>query len=99
MTPRADSTDWPCENDVQAEFNVDMNSSTVNSSTFTVTTPTSGSVTGDVSYIAATKTATFNPDSDLSFSTTYTVTLEGVKSSTGTRMTIVSWEFTTVAQP
>jgi hypothetical protein len=82
---------------VQAQFDVPLDPTTVNSSTFTVST--GGVATpGTVVYNDAARTATFTPSSPFAFSTTYTVTVAGIKSAAGVAMgTPVSWAFTTSA--
>jgi hypothetical protein len=54
-------------------FSEAMNPATINGTTITM----SGGVVGSVTYDAATRTATFNPSSDLAASTSYTVTILG----------------------
>jgi len=63
---------------VTATFSVDMDSSTLTPSTFTLT-PQGSSVplAAQVTYDSASKTASLNPDSDLSDSTSYTAVIKG----------------------
>jgi Big-like domain-containing protein/malectin (di-glucose binding ER protein) len=76
-----------------------MNATTITTASFTLKTPTGASVASVVSYNAATKTATINPNVDLASLQTYTVTLTtAVKSSTGTPLAAAYiWKFQTVA--
>jgi uncharacterized repeat protein (TIGR01451 family) len=57
-----------------AVFNVPLNETTVDTTTFTLEGP-DGDVTGTVDYVTATQTATFDPDDGLEFNALYTATL------------------------
>jgi M6 family metalloprotease-like protein len=94
-SPASGATDVAISTPITATFSVEMDSSTVNTSTFTL----SGGVTGTVSYDSSTKTATFTPSSNLSYSTTYTATITtGIKDSTGNTMAAnYTWSFTTTS--
>ena len=72
---------------------------TITDLTFLVTDDILAPVGGVVAYDTLTKTATFNPDSDLLFDTEYTVTITtGVEDLTGIAMTLdYIWTFTTVS--
>jgi YVTN family beta-propeller protein len=78
---------------IKATFSKDMDASTINAGTFTM----SGGVNGSVTYNATTKTATFTPSTSLAESTTYTATITtGVKDSMGANMVDnFTWNFTT----
>jgi len=82
---------------VSAKFSEAMNSSTINASTFTLTGPSSASVSGVVTYDAASDTATFTPSSSLAASTSYTATITtGVKDMFGNALAGNDvWAFTT----
>jgi hypothetical protein len=79
---------------VNATFSETMQSSTINTDTFTVSGG-SGNISGTVSNSGT--TATFTPSANLSAFTTYTATVTtGAKDSTGTSMTSnYTWSFTT----
>ena len=63
---------------VTATFSVDMDSSTLTPSTFTLTRQGSSvPLAAQVTYDSASKTASLNPDSDLSDSTSYTALIKG----------------------
>ena len=81
---------------ISATFSEAMDSSTITTSTFTVSTG-GINISGTVSYDSTTKKATFTPSSNLSFPTTYTATITtGVKDSAGTAMVSnYTWSFTT----
>ena len=81
---------------ITATFSAAMDSSTITTSTFTVSTG-GINISGTVSYNSTTKTATFTPSSNLTFPTTYTATITtGVKDSAGTAMVSnYTWSFTT----
>ena len=87
--------------DISAEFSKEMNDLTITDLTFLVTDDLLAPVDGAVAYDALTKTATFNPDSDLNSDTEYTVTITiGVESTTGIAMDLdYIWTFTTDAAP
>ncbi|NVN90122.1 MAG: Ig-like domain-containing protein [Desulfuromonadales bacterium] len=76
-----------------ATFSKVMNSSTINTNTFTL----NNGVTGIVTYNASTNTASFTPSANLSASTTYTATIStGVKDTTGIPLAAnKTWSFTT----
>jgi Domain of unknown function (DUF4082)/Bacterial Ig-like domain len=52
-------------------------------------------VAGSAAYVDTTRTITFTPTASLAAGTSYTATVSGAKSSSGTQMTAVSWSFTT----
>ena len=56
-------------------------------------------VTGTTAYDAATVTATFTPQTDLAYSTTYTVNVSGARDPSGNTMAPISWSFQTSAPP
>jgi YVTN family beta-propeller protein len=78
---------------IQATFSKDMDASTINASTFTM----SGGVNGSVTYNSTTMTATFSPSTSLAETTTYTATItSGVKDSMGVNMVDnFTWNFRT----
>lgn len=78
----------------RVRFSEDMDSTTINTTTFLV-----AGVTGSVSYDAVTRIATFTPSASLAFNTTYTVTLtSGIKDLSGTSMTQTTFTFTTCGE-
>jgi hypothetical protein len=91
--PPGNATDVPTDAVITATFKEDMDSSTVNDTTFTL--QYNPFVSGTVAYDKGTRTATFTPDSLLSYSTTYTATITtGVKNSSGTPLASdFSWTF------
>jgi hypothetical protein len=96
MFPQSNATDVPLDVVVTATFKEDMDSLTINETTFTLqyNPPVSGTVT----YDKDTRTATFTPDSLLQHSTTYTATITtGAKNTSGTPLASdFSWGFTTI---
>jgi len=84
-----------------ATFNQPMNPTTITSSTFKLVGPGSTSVAGLVTYDIGTYTATFMPNSALTYSTSYTATITtGVVSASGAALASnYSWTFTTGANP
>jgi chitodextrinase len=89
---------------IAAVFSEGMNAATLTTSTFTVKIKQGSNplLAALVTYDAATRTATLNPDANLSNNTTYTVTVKGgvsgVKDSVGNALSSdFSWNFTTGA--
>lgn len=75
VTPPA-GTVGACPNMVvTATFSKAMNSTSINSSTFTLAGPGASPVTGTVTYDASSNTATFTPATALALSTLYTATI------------------------
>jgi hypothetical protein len=96
VNPAASTTEAGMDTHVQATFNIDIDPATINTNTFTLTSP-SKSVSGTVSYDTGTKTAMFNPAYSLAPLTTYTATISGVRDTDGNVMdTPYSWNFITV---
>ncbi len=100
VIPGNSSSNIPAGTDIDVTFDDNIDISTVNPSTFTLTP---GPVTGVYSYDSVNKTVVFNPDTDLSPLTLYTVNLTtGIKNTAGDGMAAdYSWSFTTApaAQP
>ncbi len=92
------ATDVSVSADITVPFSEAMDSSTINSTNITVVDGSGNAVSGVWSYSCT--TATFNPSSDLNYSTTYTVTVgTGVKDRAGNALgTSSSWSFTTIAR-
>jgi hypothetical protein len=82
---------------ITATFNKAMNPATINPTTFTLTGPGAVNVPGAVTYVAATKTATFTPLNPLAVSTLYTATITtGVADTFGDHLAAdFVWSFTT----
>ncbi|MBW6518960.1 MAG: Ig-like domain-containing protein [ANME-2 cluster archaeon] len=95
--PSNGASNAPLNTNITATFSEDMNVSTINNVSFTLTGATA--VLGTVSYNAGTRTATFNPDSNLNYNTTYTATITtAVTDVIGNAMNAnTDWTFTTVA--
>ncbi|MFH1625070.1 MAG: Ig-like domain-containing protein, partial [Pseudomonadota bacterium] len=92
--PSNGDTGVAVDSSVSATFSESVDSTTVNTNTFTLT-HAGGSVSGTVSL--SDKTATFIPSSDLTFDTEYTGTITtGVKDTAGNPIaTNFTWVFTT----
>ena len=84
---------------VVATFSEAMNSSTINSTTFTLTAPGPTPVTGTVTYDASSYAATFTPTSALALDTLYTATITtGAQDLAGDGLASdYVWTFTTSA--
>jgi hypothetical protein len=96
VAPANNATSVPINSNVTATFSEAMNSTTINSTTFTLKQG-STSVSGTVTYSGT--TATFNPGSDLAGGMVYTATITtGAKDAAGNAITSSKvWSFTTVA--
>jgi len=96
VTPPSGSANVAVGADVTATFNVAMDASTLNGTTFTLTKSGTGtgSVSGAVTYSG--NTATFNPNADLEAGATYTARITtGAKSQSGAALSAdYSWSFT-----
>jgi hypothetical protein len=84
--------------DVTVTFSSNIDTSTLNSSTFTLTGP-DGPIAGSVSYDSETRTATFSPSHSLPPLTQYTATITtGVRNVDGNALSSpYSWSFTTIS--
>jgi len=82
---------------VTATFSHDMNPTTINGTTFRLAGPGATNVTGTVSYVAATRIATFTPTATLAANTTFTATITtGAQDTFGTALAApFVWTFTT----
>jgi len=81
---------------ITATFSKNMDASTINASTFALSSP-EGGVAGTVSYDTASKTASFTSSGKLSFLTKYTAIIsDQVKDSSGSKLSVpYSFSFTT----
>jgi len=96
-TPPAVTSTTPVDNDtgvlvnttITAIFSEEIDASTITTTTFTLNSETSGTVSGSVTHND--NTATFTPSDNLSYNTTYTVTIKsgnnGVKDLAGNALT------------
>jgi M6 family metalloprotease-like protein len=93
--PAANATGVAVNTTIRATFNRSMNSTTINTTTFTL----NNGVTGTVSYDAGTKTATFTPSANLALNTSYTATITtGVTDAAGNHLPAAKvWSFSTVS--
>lgn len=102
-TPAGGASNVNAANAITATFSEPMNPSTLNSSTFTVTSGSSA-VAGTVTYNSGSNMATFTPSTTLAYGTTYTATIAsgttGALSSTGLPLASnYSWTFETGSSP
>lgn len=97
--PMADATAVSIATSVNATFSAPMAEATIDDVTFTLTGPDNVAVVGVISYLAANKTATFNPTADLAPGTTYTAVITtGAQAETGEMLASNHiWTFTTAA--
>jgi hypothetical protein len=101
VTP-LDAATGVCPNNglvITATFSKAMNPATLNTSTFTLAGSGGASVSGAVSYVAATNIATFTPSGALAASTAYTATITtGAQDTFGNGLAAnFVWTFTTSA--
>jgi hypothetical protein len=103
VTPTDAATNIEPGDTVKATFDMSMDPTTFNSSTFTVKDPSQNAVAATYSYDDATKTASFVANEGFSPNTTYTATLEGGTGSTVNNLAGIplasdyTWSFTTAA--
>jgi hypothetical protein len=99
-TPANLATNVPVTQVLSATFSKPMNPATINTSTFTLSSP-AGSVLCVVTYTATGSIATFTPTANLAYNTTYTATITtGATDSTGNHLNLnYVWTFTTSTRP
>lgn len=99
LVPADGATGVAVDTTLRATFNQAIDPDSVEGA-FALTGP-GGAVAGSVSYDPATRTATFTPDADLAWATTYTATVEGTVATTrgATLGGEASWSFTTADEP
>src|SRR3990170_931780 len=90
---------FPTDANIAATFNEPMDGATINDTTFLGSDSDGNNLSGRVTYDSDTRTATFLPAVQLSYSAMYTATLTtGVTDAGGNPLALdYSWEFTTVA--
>ncbi|HET7475821.1 MAG TPA: peroxidase family protein [Dermatophilaceae bacterium] len=102
-SPTAGATSVPIGSNVTATFSKDLNAATVTGTTFTlrVGTLATGTLVGRVvTYDAATRTATLNPNANLAPGTLYTARLRtGITDTAGNPLAPVTWSFTVDVAP
>ena len=97
VNPPVSDTEVAMEIQVQVTFNTDIDPLTLNTETFTLTSPSGIRVSGTVSYDTNTKTATFSPSVSLAPFTPYTATISNIRDMVGNSMSSpYSWSFVTV---
>jgi len=86
---------------ITATFSEDMNSGTIDMSTFTLACPAGTAVAGIVTYVSTSRVATFSPNADLPPNTTCTATITtGAQDMAGLGLASnFVWMFTTAATP
>ncbi|MEO8256999.1 MAG: DUF4082 domain-containing protein [Acidobacteriota bacterium] len=104
VAPAANATAVAIAAPVTGTFSEAINESTLNATTFELRDAASTLVPAAVSYSAATRTATLQPNAALAYSTVYTARLKGgaagIKDTTGNPIPAdVVWSFTTAAPP
>jgi len=88
-------------NNANIEVTFSENVTGVNANSFRVRNETIGQdIAGSVSYNAALRKAIFNPDNDLPFGKTFSVTLTGdIKDLSGNALNVTIWQFETGIEP
>lgn len=97
--PTRNELDVSVSSNISATFSIDMNASTIGSSTFLVSGLSSGPIQGTVTYDVPSRTATFNPSSDFLAGEQINVILtSGIQSSGGVPLWGGhTWSFTATA--
>ncbi|WP_345075681.1 peroxidase family protein, partial [Paeniglutamicibacter cryotolerans] len=95
-TPAVNATNVPLAENVTVTFSEPVTG--VNGTSVRLTAPSGATVAAVVSYDAATRTATLNPNANLAANTRYTVGLtNGIMDGTGNLLVATTWSFTTEA--
>ena len=96
VSPLDEATGVLVTTTISATFSEAMDPATITNTTFTL-----DGVSGTVTYDAGTKTATFDPTTNLAYNKTYTATITtGVKDLAGIGLAAVyNWSFTTELEP
>jgi hypothetical protein len=99
-SPAQNQLSVPVNANILVTFDMDMDQTTINDSTFIVNAWSTGLHRGAITYDSPTKTATLNPNEDFDKGEIVTVVLtNGIKSSDGTPMeSSYIWSFTTRAE-
>ncbi len=93
-TPAANATNVATNSNITATFSEPVTG--VNANTFRVTNSAGTAVSAVVTYNAATRTATLNPNANLLDDRTYTVQLtNGIRDTSGNTLAPTTWNFTT----
>ena len=95
--PVQNSDTAPVNTNVVAFFGIDMNETTINDTTFTLTQTGGAPVTATVSYDPATRSATLDPDTDLISGTEYSATISSTVEDAAGNTPLTSdfvWSFT-----
>ena len=99
VSPQQDQTGVPVNTLIQAEFDKDIDSTSLDNASFIVTDENNNPVDGTISYSAATRNAYFQPTADLAFNTGYSAVLTTqVTDTSGLSLeSDYEWRFTTGA--
>jgi fibronectin type 3 domain-containing protein len=100
-SPASGATNVQVGTTVRATFSKQVDSATLNGSSFTLRDAAGTQIPATVSYDGASSTATLTPSAPLSWSKTYTATLAGTVAATdgSTLGSAYSWSFSTVSCP
>ena len=101
MVPADGKTGIHLSATISGTFNQQMNQSTINPSTFSLSDPNGAILPGTISYNAFSFTATFTPRSPLAPNTTYMAAISGgvANVANSTLGADVTWSFTTGTTP
>ncbi len=96
-SPAQNELNVPVNTDISVTFDIDMDETTINDSTFVVNAWSTGLHEGTITYNSLTKTATLDPDSNFAVGGIVTVVLTaGIKSTFGCPLdSSYVWSFTT----
>jgi len=97
VNPTQNELSVPLEANISVTFDLDMDETTINSSTFKVNARSTGPHGGTITYDGPSRTTTFDPTDDFDVGEVVTVTLTtGIESSTGTSLEAsYTWSFDT----
>jgi hypothetical protein len=97
-TPAQNELNVPVSTNISVTFDVDMDQTTINDSTFVVNARSTGLHAGTITYDGPTKTATFDPAGGFAVGELVTVVLTGaIESAGGTPIKDHAWSFTAVS--
>ncbi|HBC46837.1 MAG TPA: hypothetical protein DEO84_01580 [candidate division Zixibacteria bacterium] len=98
ISPEQNELNVATNANISVTFDINMDPTTINNSTFIVNGRSTGLHNGSISYNPGTRTATFNPDEDFTIGEIISVTLSNeIQSSGGINLTdSYSWNFVTI---
>jgi hypothetical protein len=100
ISPIQNELNVATNSNISVTFDIDMDQTTINESTFVVNGRSTGLHSGNISYNPVTRTATFNPDEDFTIGEIISISIsDEIRSSGGTYLAEnYSWNFVTMAR-